>query len=249
MGMASQMTHGMMPPGMEGGASMDEAQRCAAAVFRGLFTQQGSDKHPPCSSAMQLYAAYSSASAFSNAMYLAGGGVAGLPRGGSGNSLDGNVPIRPIATSGSFSNALTAHGVNADAAAPAAAPAAAADSADTPADAAAPPASAQPRAASPPSRAADGADVSGAVAPVLPPVNPAAGGHLFFPVGGLTMPPIMPMPHMVPMVGPMGMFYGPGFANMPIHLAAHGMPMRPGLHAGMPMMPWPVHPPQPPQPR
>jgi hypothetical protein len=200
---------------------------------------------------MQLYAAYSSASAFSNAMYLAGGGVAGLPRGGSGNSLDGSVPIRPIATSGSFSNALTAHGVSAEAAAPAApaaAPAAAADSADVPAEAAALPTSGQPRTASPLARAAEGADMSGAVAPVLPP-NPAAGGHLFFPVGGLTMPPMLPMPHMMPMVGPMGVFYGPGFANMPMHLAAHGMPMRPGLHAGMPMMPWPVHPPQPPQPR
>jgi hypothetical protein len=200
---------------------------------------------------MQLYAAYSSASAFSNAMYLAGGGVAGLPRGGSGNSLDGSVPIRPIATSGSFSNALTAataHGFSAEAATPAAAPAAAADSGDAAAEAAAPPpAAAQPRVASPLSRAAEGADVSGAAAPAHPPVNPAAGSHLFFPVGGLPMPPMMPMPHMMPMVGPMGVFYGPGFANMPMHLAAHGM--HPGLHAGMPMMPWPAHPPQPPQPR
>ena len=199
---------------------------------------------------MLAYAAYSSASAFSNAaaMYLAGGGVGGLPRGGSGNSLDGSVPIRPIATSGSFSNALTAHGVSAEAA-PAAAPAAAADSGDAPADAAAPPpGAAQTRVASPLSRAAEGADVSGAAAPALPPVNPAAGGHLYFPVGGLTMPPMMPMPHMMPMVGPMGVFYGPGFANMPMHLA-HGMPMHPGLHAGMPMMPWPAHPAQPQQPR
>ena len=107
---------------------------------------------------MLAYAAYSSASAFSNAaaMYMAGGGVGGLPRGGSGNSLDGSVPIRPIATSGSFSNALTVHGVSAEAA-PAAAPAAAADSGDAPADAAAPPpGSAQTRVASPLSRAATG---------------------------------------------------------------------------------------------
>ena len=60
---------------------------------------------------MLAYAAYSSASAYSNAFFsqaMAGGagghghGHVGLPRGGSGISLDGSGPIRPIATSGSF---------------------------------------------------------------------------------------------------------------------------------------------------
>lgn len=194
--------------------------------------------------------AYSSASAFSNhaaAMYHMAGGVAGLPRGGSGTSLDGSGPIRPIATSGSFSNALTAGAEMAPPAAPAAAPAApAAEAADAAAvaDAAARPAvAAQSGGASPLCRAAEGgAELSGGGGAL--PHNPQ-GGHVFFPVGGLPLGHL-PLPHMMPMVGPMGMFYGSGYANMPMHLAAHGMA---GMHPGIgPVMAWPTQQ-QPAQPR
>ena len=195
--------------------------------------------------------AYSSASAFSNhaaAMYHMTGGVAGMPRGASGTSLDGSGPIRPIATSGSFSNALTAGAEMAPPAAPAAAPAALAadapDAAALAADAAArPPVAAQSGGASPLPRAAEGgAELSGGGGAL--PHNPP-GGHMFFPVGGLPMGHL-PMQHMMPMVGPMGMFYGSGYANMPLHLA--GMA---GMHPAMgpvPVMAWPTQP-QPAQPR
>jgi len=208
---------------------------------------------------MLAYAAYSSASAFSNAaaMYhhsMAGGAVAGLPRPGSAVGIDGSGPIRPIATSGSFSNALaaaaaaTAAGGGAEAALcslPAASPSDSADAAA--AEAGAPPAAASAREPSPPSRGAEGADVSGGAAM---PHNPPGGPHLFFPVGGLGMLPPMghPMSHpmghpMMPMVGPMAMWpYGPGYANMPASMHMQGMQGMPGIRAGMSMVPWPHQP-------